>query len=488
MSNDFEQESFKKLPRSQVKSKATVRDDIGEPVAVDDLDGLPVSERVRGIIRDGYPEFEPDTFPSASEARMAGIVGMIQAGVEDEAILGVLLDPQYAIHKRSNGVVTEQYGRAEIERAHKKMPNVSDDFSEDVDPKWLKDSLADKKRRERFKGMSMDDLRKLPPLTWLVEGLIGVKALFELYGPRKAGKTFLALDMGLSIASGREWHGKKIVQGRVLHIVAEGNIAAIRDRVDAWTISRAKNPAEKKTLAKSIVENWRLVGLPVHIDIPETLAEFMKANPGNWDFIIVDTMLRNMAGHISDPKDMAAFVRACDTIRERTGAAVMVVHHEGKDKSKGGMGSMVFDAAVDGIAKFHRQGAKRVFSVVVLRDADDSMPNMIFELEGVPLEVSMGDDGDKDVRSAVLVFKGTKAKKTELTAAEKVLLAIYEQAFDNQADLAATLGVTKQAISKTLNGLREQGYLPDKGLALTPHGIDAATSVAGSNDDDDDDA
>jgi hypothetical protein len=35
-------------------------------------------------------------------------------------------------------------------------------------------------------------------------------------------------------------------------------------------------------------------------------------------------------------RDMSAFVRGCDAIREKTGAAVLVLHHDGKDASKGG--------------------------------------------------------------------------------------------------------------------------------------------------------
>lgn len=96
--------------------------------------------------------------------------------------------------------------------------------------------------------MSLAELRILPPLTYVLDQILPVKSLFEMYGPRKAGKTFFALA--------------------------------------------------------DIQSNWRLVGVPVHIDVHATMKEFLKAIPEDRDLIIVDTLMRNMAGHISDPKDI----------------------------------------------------------------------------------------------------------------------------------------------------------------------------------------
>src|SRR5262249_54542540 len=151
---------------------------------------------------------------------------------------------------------------------------------------------------------------------------------------------------------------------------------------------------------------------------------------------------------------------------------VLVIHHEGKDKSKGGLGSMVLEAAVDGLAKLSREGNRRIFSVVFLREANDDQPNMIFELERVTLKTDF--DGAEGVESAVLKLTATKAKRSELNATDRLLLAIYRVAKPNRADLAAALGNTPTAISHLTTGLRKLGYLSDKGLALTNHGIERA--------------
>ena len=225
----------------------------------------------------------------------------------------------------------------------------------------------------------------MPPLQWSIDGLMPKGQLIELYGPPKAGKTFVAIDMGLCIATGRDYHGRKTIKGPVLHIVGEGNKAAIRDRVKAWIYTNGATPQERAQLEADIRANWILVGVPVHINEPGILKEFFAANPGKFELVIVDTLLRNMAGHISDPKDMAEFVRACDAIRDHYGAAVLVVHHEGKDRSKGGMGSIALDAAVDAILIFRRDGTKRTLTVKEIRDGSSDLPDLIFELQTVTL-------------------------------------------------------------------------------------------------------
>jgi hypothetical protein len=125
--------AFKKddLPRaSNVVSMVPSALDIGDAVMVDDLDALRVPDRIREIIA---PSFEGNDASVNSEARMAAILGMINAGVDDAKILGVLLDDRYAIHRRSKGTaMTKDFARQEITRARAKFKKVPDDFNEPV--------------------------------------------------------------------------------------------------------------------------------------------------------------------------------------------------------------------------------------------------------------------------------------------------------------------------------------------------------------------
>ena len=57
--------------------------------------------------------------------------------------------------------------------------------------------------RSRFKLHSIQDVLNLPPLEWLVEDVLPVGGQAVLYGPSGEGKSFVALDMALAIASGQ---------------------------------------------------------------------------------------------------------------------------------------------------------------------------------------------------------------------------------------------------------------------------------------------
>src|SRR5258706_3804854 len=68
----------------------------------------------------------------------------------------------------------------------------------------------------------------------LVKGIINVGALVAIYGEPGCGKTFLTLDLALSVADGRSWFGHKVPKrGRVVYVAAEAG-ASIRNRVGAW--------------------------------------------------------------------------------------------------------------------------------------------------------------------------------------------------------------------------------------------------------------
>src|SRR5207253_1972667 len=62
----------------------------------------------------------------------------------------------------------------------------------------------------------------LPRPEWLVEGWLVRDALNLLSGRGGGGKSFLALDLALRVATGRDWHGHALAAGPVIYIAAEG--------------------------------------------------------------------------------------------------------------------------------------------------------------------------------------------------------------------------------------------------------------------------
>jgi hypothetical protein len=78
----------------------------------------------------------------------------------------------------------------------------------------------------RFKPLSLKEMEDLPPPQWLIGGLAPADGLVVLYGEPGAGKSFVALDWGLSVATGAPWLGREVKQGEVVYIGRAGAYVA----------------------------------------------------------------------------------------------------------------------------------------------------------------------------------------------------------------------------------------------------------------------
>jgi hypothetical protein len=56
-----------------------------------------------------------------------------------------------------------------------------------------------------FTLWTIHDLRNRPPLHWLVYKVIPMNAQALLFGPPWTGKTFDAMDLAMSVATGAPW-------------------------------------------------------------------------------------------------------------------------------------------------------------------------------------------------------------------------------------------------------------------------------------------
>ena len=74
----------------------------------------------------------------------------------------------------------------------------------------------------RFTPLTLKEMADLPAPEWMIDGLVPQDGLVVLYGVPAAGKSFLALDWALSVATGVPWLGREVREGEVVYIYAEG--------------------------------------------------------------------------------------------------------------------------------------------------------------------------------------------------------------------------------------------------------------------------
>jgi hypothetical protein len=66
-------------------------------------------------------------------------------------------------------------------------------------------------------------LQRVSETKWLIDGVIPAGSINWMVASPSSFKTFLALDMGACIASGRAWHGRETDQAVVIYIAGEGD-------------------------------------------------------------------------------------------------------------------------------------------------------------------------------------------------------------------------------------------------------------------------
>ncbi len=247
----------------------------------------------------------------------------------------------------------------------------------------------------KLKGIDFAEMQ--PHLTdgYVIKGLMGRNSLVGIIGPTGSGKTFFAADLAIHIAARRAWRAHKVAGGLVVYAALEGPVSA-----------------EERFVACRIGSGFigglplRLTPGPVNLRDPSdvlALIEFIRqAEQDHGEkcvAVFVDTVSRAMAGgDENSSEDMSALVAGADAIRLTTGATVVLVHHLGKDETRGARGHSSFKAALDTEIEVTARGDDRVATVTKQRDLP-SGKQLAFRLTAV--ELGHDDDGDP-VTSCIL--------------------------------------------------------------------------------------
>ena len=204
-----------------------------------------------------------------------------------------------------------------------------------------------RKPKARSKAFSFTriDRMNVEPVCFAIDGWLAQESTAAIIGKSGAGKSFLAIDWSLSIASGRAWWGREVKQGPVFYIAGEGS-RGIRKRCEACS---RYHSVPLEGLPFYLAGHMPALNDPdsaqVIIDAVNDLAEECKQSPA---LIVIDTLARALHGESdNDAKAMNGFVACMDTLREEWGAAVLAVHHTGNENFDRPRGHSSFSAALD---------------------------------------------------------------------------------------------------------------------------------------------
>ncbi len=330
----------------------------------------------------------------------------------------------------------------------------------------------------RFTPVSMTTFMDRQPASWIIKGVLPRSGLAVVYGASGSGKTFLTLDMVGAVARGVDWRGHKVVPGRVVVIVAEG-ASGFRSRLMAYCQFHGVDPAALDILVIPEAPNFL-----DKAHIKDLITAIKKAGPVS--VVLVDTYARVMAGgNENDAKDTGMAVAHCDLLHRVTGALVVLVHHSGKDASKGARGSGALRAAADMELEVLQLRDYRVATVTKMKDGADNK-DYAFKLH----EVVLGEDDDGDSITSCVVeardtqLRATVAPRRPLTDRQRMVMGVVQDAMDLTGEGVHYADLKQQAVdripldpdAKADNRGRDVGRCIDALLA-SAHLADAGNSV-----------
>jgi hypothetical protein len=264
------------------------------------------------------------------------------------------------------------------------------------------------RRQLQFKLVPFREIKLSSSAVYLVKNLIPREGLIVIWGAPKCGKTFWAFDLGMHIALGWEYRGRRVKRGTVVYIACEGE-RGLTARAEAF---RQRKMAEDEANAPFHLLATRL---DLAGEVAALIADITaQIGADDCSAIFIDTLNRSIAGSESDDRDMGDYVKAADKLRERFKCAIVIIHHCGiVDRRPRGHTSLT--GAADAQIAVKRDTTGRVITTVEFMKDGAEGDETTSRLEVV--EVGEDEDGEPITSCVVIEVESVASKRPAKTPA-----------------------------------------------------------------------
>ncbi|MHB1951867.1 MAG: AAA family ATPase [Acidiferrobacteraceae bacterium] len=288
---------------------------------------------------------------------------------------------------------------------------------------------------------------------WMIESLWTAEAVGIIGGQPKLWKSWLCLDMAISVSSGTACLGRFQVKrrGPTLVFMAEDEQHEVRRRVDCICESRS---LDVNALDLHLITSPRLyLDDDDDRDMLRRMIEQIQPK-----LLLLDPLVRLHRGNENDSRDIAALLGFLRELQRQYGCAVVLAHHASK-RGHGRPGQ-----GLRGSSDLHAFGSSNLYLAHRDGDVEITVEHRAAPSTG-PYLMRLVDDG------------GTHLKMVEASAGMKKPPSLEEQVLDHledtavpvaRADLRSTLRVNNHRLGKTLTSLLASGQIVStpEGLAL----------------------
>lgn len=309
------------------------------------------------------------------------------------------------------------------------------------------------------------DFMSIPTsLRWLVDDVWVDQSVGFISGPSKSYKTWIALDLALSLVSGAAFLGRYPVRrtGPVLLIQEEDPTPVLQERLRL--IGKAKGMLPEVLTARSDLVQVRFPEYPLHIinlqgfnlgsveRVAQVRSEIARINPV---LVILDPLIVLLPQGVDEYKgaEVSAVLQSVKMWREEFGCAITIVHHWNKGKMEAGER---FAGHMYGSFAFHAwlESALHIMPIIP-EEEGQSITEVLMEREfkaapsGRSLTLKFAIDTVKDYTYGVDFSDSTKVNARE----QHILDVIDQMGPSSTAELIAATGIRRQDISELCNRL-----------------------------------
>lgn len=255
----------------------------------------------------------------------------------------------------------------------------------------------------------LDEIRNLPATSnWLLDNLFCRGEFALLYGDGGSGKSYLAVDIAMAVASGTSFCGEQFMvpqSGQVVYASGEGRRG----------LAKRFSAVEESFRQNGIVVDPNNICI-LH-DVPQLFNTDTPYNPERFvtalrergiaapDLIIIDTLQRAAVGADENyAKDIGIILGRIILIQQLTGAAILLIHHANKD---GGVrGSTALRNSADVVLEARKVGENQHELICSKIKDGDWFSARAFHFE-------------KCEESSIIVWEGEAVHETELERLRK---------------------------------------------------------------------
>lgn len=224
-----------------------------------------------------------------------------------------------------------------------------------------------------------------------IKGIFPKTGIAAIFGPSGSGKTFVKLSMAGAIGAGRDWFGHRTKAGPVICVELEGE-GGLRNRIAAH---HAIHGVDSLDGVRFVTRNLDLRTADI-----DGLIETIKAAGLESPTIFIDTLNRAAPGlDENSSSDMGLVIAGVKRLQAATDGLVVLVHHTGKDATKGMRGHSSLFASLDSAIEVTRNGDEmRAWKLAKSKDGEDG------QAHGFSLRlVGLGEDADGDPVTSCVV-------------------------------------------------------------------------------------